>query len=405
MPESGTAKSSTTTKKAKLGGSKKGSHPTQSKVVEKLTAAQSSLRTGSKSPVPPNGKPIAEASRKSKSPHPPNAVAPTPVAEPAVEPVKELAAAPIPAPAAAFEKTPDLANVYQQLVVDDTILQAVNPISPVATEQTPRKVTTVEDIFPDMTWEDEITDLLATGSPALAPLPPVPVILESEAPQTAVFDAAVTAARAKKEKSPRRQKAKSPVPKSIATTVAVKDAAAAQPPAAEALHEPILSLSPDACPPLVASNLPTETLKSEVVQQAAASAVVPVDAAADIFVSTPADSPPPSSPQQAAMSENVSSATVSSAGSQSKSKRKKNKSRSEDDTMIKSVSPPAVSAPAALQPAPVNPQNTLVSDIKQIREQISQTLVSNISLLNFSPFSTNCLLNKNLTLKSKNICF
>lgn len=359
--------------------------------MEKLNAAsaQSSSRTGSKSPAPPNGKPIPNAIRKSKSPQPPAVVAPVPVAKPAVEAVKDLASPPLPAlaeekAAAAVAAADDLANVNEKLAVIDAVLPSLTPVSPVTTQQASHKVTTVDDIFPDMVWEDEITDLLATESsaaPPLAPLAPVPVIVVPEpaaisnVPPQSDVDVAVSAARAKKDKSPGRQKAKSPAPKSVVEAVSETAAQASF----ETQQDQIPPLSPVSCP-LVASVLPTQAAESEVKPD---ESLIPADAAADVVVSPPDSPPAPSSPQQAAASEKEISANVPSAGSQTKSKRKKNKSRSEDDPAIKSVSC-AVAAPPA-PTAPLDPpHNTLVSDIKQIREQISQTLVSNFFL--FSPF-------------------
>jgi hypothetical protein len=305
---------------------------------------------------------------------------------------------------AAVVTTPaaDLVNVTEQQPVA-TQNSTPLPVSPVAAEQTSHKVTRLQDdIFPDMVWEDEITDLLAsapsppaaTAAAAPAPAASVPLILApAEPPQPQLPDpepaASAASARSKKDKSPRRQKAKSksPAPKSIAAQTQAADVAAETAAAqADSSHN---SLSPHIVPvpgPTLTSDLPAVPTES-VVEPQPQPPVVPAETIP--ASSPPADSPPPPSPSppQQAAANDVSSVNVLGPQSQ-KSKRKKNKSRSEDEPVIKNVSSPAVSsAPAAAASAPsVEPQHSLVKDIKQIREQISQTLVSNVSFFSSSAF-------------------
>lgn len=377
MPESGgTAKP--TTKKSKLGGKKTSTHPTQSKVVEKLQAVSgqaSTTRSGSKSPVPPNGKSIANSMRSSKSPQPTSPVPPPIVSAPLADPVKLADVAPL-----LTEKVPESTPVSEAVVASkEVIAQPVNP-APIATPKqqgtTDTKVTKVDDIFPDMVWEDdEITDLLATGgasvAPVTAPAPvpmlapvlpsPVPLILETTAPTTKPtdFDAAVNAARSKKDKSPRRNnnnKAKSPAPKSPRRSDA--------PPAAkpsELITES--TLSPNSCP-MAAPELPSKAVVAE--------------------KCTPDVKPASGATETTTTLEKTEAFAVNEwqpvHDPQVKSRRKKNKSRSEDD-------------PAAANAAPVTqPANTIVSEIKQVREQISQALVSTHFVVSLCALLTNFFL-------------
>lgn len=423
MPESGGG-GKATTKKSKLGSKKGSHHVTQSKVVERLNAAsgtQSPSRTGSKSPLPHNGRPCSKSPQPQSNPLTP----PTQTLIPDAAPVAPPAPAPAdPAPVAEQpvvdpmprqqDQHPDVQKEAGPVVVEqklnekevpDTIPPAPETVAPVASVEAapPTPVPTADDLFPDMVWEDDVTDLLAASAAPLTVVPPVlpEIRTDPEAVAEAVArqaDAPVSKNRSKKEKSPRRQKAKSPAPAVLAATVAAKEPS---PPAQ--LQVPVSA--PVTCPAVCEGKdklvQPESAVESVTVEAAApAKAVAPLEAAvesvaaekeqksetvagsaavavtqaevADAVQSPVSDSPaaPLSHPPQADSEKAVSNAP---AGNQSKSKRKKNKSRSEDDPVKgASVEPP-------------QPQNTIVSDIKQIREQISQTLVSNI-FLSFSHF-------------------
>lgn len=408
MPESGGAKP--TTKKSKL-GSKKTSHHhvSQSKVVERLNAAsgtQSPSRTGSKSPLPHNGRPGSKSPQPQSKPVCP--LTQTTVGSDAEPAAAVCASAAVATPAVSSPEAPAPAVPVSDPVVESIAPEAEKQAAPVVQQKeaasviveekqvpkaqeaeamapTPESAPTlvkeqnstksVDDLFPDMVWEDDVTDLLATTNAVPLTVPAVLPEIRMPDPEPRKEGHADSKSRSKKEKSPRRQKGRSPAPPAMMQTPAKEVSPPAPTPASEQL-EP--TPAPDTITPVCdeASKVAVEVAiekdqKSDVEPQA-------VDTVQSMAA---CDSPPtPLSPSQAD-SEKVS---ASAGGQQAKSKRKKNKSRSEDDgskggsvdavaaaPASATTTKPAVSAPAA---------NTIASDIKQIREQISQTLVSNIPL-------------------------
>ena len=329
MPESG-AKAST--KKSKIGG-KKSSHQHQpSKVVEKLSATSGAggSRAGSKSPVPPpnGGRPAASKSPQPLAPAslsasdaraPPSPVAPVQPDVPALAPdaaskaadlatVNETLAVKSVANTASEAATASAAAaVVKEAATASPAVAAGAPVVEEKTQGTPVAVTSAEELFPDMVWEDEImADLLATDSKAgggtAAPLPLADPVCEAalavpasasvtqdavqaelQAPclqqqlkqqqqsqQQSTQPGSLTVDAGKKEKShSKRQKGKSPTPtpasvnQSRVTKASAEAAPLAQSSEANAVASPVAPTAVTACPFAAAAVVADAPAKAE----------------------------------------------------------------------------------------------------------------------------------------------